>query len=43
MSEFTDKQINDIFDEEKDWDGQGSNNVDGWSFVKMTESHIEIA
>ena len=43
-SEFTDKQIDAIFDDDAA-DAKGvnnfSDNVDGWSFVKMTESHIE--
>lgn len=46
-SEFSKQQINEIFDEEQvEVDDMKNNsatqNVDGWSFVKMTESHIEI-
>ena len=40
-SEFTDKQINEIFDDDKTADAKNNEKVDGWSFVKMTESHIE--
>jgi len=49
QSDFSKKQINEIFDDEHDYDahrdqesGVGTQNVDGWSFVKMTQSHIEI-
>jgi serine/threonine protein kinase len=46
-SEFSRKQIQDIFDDEKEInqdtkDNVGTQNVDGWSFVKQTESHLEI-
>ena len=48
-SEFTKQQIQDIFDDEAEIDNQiqdptnvGTQNVDGWSFVKMTQSHIEM-
>lgn len=43
-SEFTEKQIFDIFDDEKEGIKTDKDaNVPGWSFVKMTESHLEIA
>ena len=51
-SEFSKQQINDIFDDESELaqhqeegdkkNNVGTQNVDGWSFVKMTQSHIEI-
>jgi serine/threonine protein kinase len=52
-SEFSKAQIQEIFDDEKELGREnetgangkanpGTQNVDGWSFVKMTESHIEI-
>lgn len=48
-SEFSKQQITEIFDDETeipnesdDTNNAGIQNVDGWSFVKMTESHIEI-
>jgi serine/threonine protein kinase len=50
-SEFSKQQINDIFDDEAELKhpeahnektNAGTQNVDGWSFVKMTQSHIEI-
>jgi len=52
-SEFSKKQINAIFDDDNELkqefenrdSGQtnaGTQNVDGWSFVKMTQSHLEI-
>jgi len=52
-SEFSKEQINAIFDDEAELANEAQNpdlnntnagtaNVDGWSFVKMTQSHIEM-